>query len=157
MRTLNKCKIAIGSDHAGFSLKESIKKFLEKMKFEVEDFGNYREESTDDYPDFAVKVAEAVKDNKCEKGILICGTGIGMSIASNKVPRIRAALCCNTEMAKLSREHNDANILALGGRMTGEEEAKKIVDVWLKTKFLGEKYLRRVEKVNKIEDIYKKG
>jgi len=155
MQISNKFRIAIASDHAGFSLKESIKKYLDKLGFEVEDFGTYSEESVD-YPDFAVKVAEALKNKKFERGILICGTGIGMSISANKVPGIRAALCYNTKTAKLSREHNDANILTLGGRMIGEKEAKRIVDVWLKTKSLGERYLRRVEKINKIDDNYRK-
>jgi ribose 5-phosphate isomerase B len=155
MQTSNNFRIAIASDHAGFTLKESIKKFLNELGYEVEDFGTDGEESAD-YPDFAVKVADAVKDKEFERGILICGTGIGMSIAANKVPEVRAAMCYNIETAKLSREHNNANVLTLGARMIGEEEAKKIIDVWLKTKFLGERHLGRVEKIDEIDKKYRR-
>ncbi len=145
-------KIAIASDHGGFPLKEIIKKYLDELGHECEDFGTMNEESVD-YPDYASKVAKAVSENKFNKGILICGTGIGMSIVANKFPSVRAALCYDTETARLSREHNDANVLALGGRTTDSKLAKEIVHVWLTTEFSGERHLRRV---NKIKDIEKK-
>jgi len=156
---INKIKIAIASDHAGFPLKEIIKKYLGELGYEYEDFGTTSEESVD-YPDYAFKVAEAVSenkfDNRFDRGILICGTGIGMSIAANKVPGIRAALCYDAETARLSREHNDANVLALGSRTTNSELAKEIVRVWLTTDFAGagpggERHLRRINKIKEIE------
>jgi len=144
-------KISIGSDHAGFRLKETIKDFLKELGHEVEDFGTHSEKSTD-YPDFAEKVAMSVADKKSDFGILMCGTGIGMSIAANKVNGIRAALCMTPEYAKLSREHNDANILTLGARFLEEKEAKNIVKTFLETKFTGEKrHRRRIKKISKIE------
>lgn len=147
-------KIAIASDHAGFGLKEKIKNFLKELGYEYEDFGTDTEESVD-YPDYALKVAESVV-KECDRGILICGSGIGMSMSANKVPGIRAALCSNTEMARLSREHNDANVLTMGARMIDEARAKEIVNVWLKTEFLGERHLRRVNKMTDIEKKYSK-
>ena len=128
--------IAIGSDHGGFLLKEEIKKYLEENNYEYKDFGTNDGASSVDYPDFALAVAEAVSSGECEKGILICGTGIGISIAANKVPGIRCSLCCDSFSAKMSREHNDANILALGERVTGKGLALHIVEVWLNTQFL---------------------
>lgn len=148
-------KIAIASDHAGFELKEKIKNFLKELGHEYEDFGTDSEESVD-YPDYALKVAECVARKECDRGILICGSGIGMSMSANKVPGIRAALCCNTEMAKLSREHNDANVLTMGARLIDEDTAKEIVRVWLETEFLGERHLRRVNKMKDIERKYSK-
>jgi len=148
-------KIAIGSDHAGFELKEKIKKLLEELGHEYEDFGTDSEESVD-YPDYALRVAESVAKKECDKGILICGSGIGMCMSANKVPGIRAAFCSNTEMARLSREHNDANVLTMGARLIDEVTAKEIVKVWLKTKFLGERHLRRVNKMKDIEKKYSK-
>ncbi len=144
-------KIAIASDHAGFPLKEIIKKYLDELGYEYEDFGTTNEESVD-YPDYASKVAKSVSENKFDKGILICGTGIGMSIVANKFSGVRAALCYDTEIARLSREHNDANVLTLSGRKTNPELAKKIVHVWLKTKFLGERHTRRVNKIKELEE-----
>lgn len=148
-------KIAIGSDHAGFELKEKIKKLLEELGHEYEDFGTNSEESVD-YPDYALKVAESVARKECDKGILICGSGIGMCMSANKVPGVRAAFCSNTEMARLSREHNDANVLTMGARLIDEDTAKEIVKVWLKTEFLGERHLRRVNKMGDIEKKYSK-
>lgn len=144
--------IAVGSDHAGYGLKLEIIKFLEK-KYEVRDFGTYDCHSTD-YPDFGLAVAEAVRTGECEKGIVICGTGLGVSIAANKVPGIRAALCTNSLMARLSREHNDANVLALGARIIGVELALDIVETWLEAKFLGGRHKRRVDKISAIENKY---
>ena len=148
-------KIAIGSDHAGFELKEKITKFLKALNHEYEDFGTDSEESVD-YPDYALKVAETVARKECDRGILICGSGIGMCMSANKVPGIRAALCYNVEMARLSREHNDANVLTMGARMIDEDTTKEIVSVWLKTEFLGERHLRRVNKMKDIERKYSK-
>ncbi|WP_010246365.1 ribose 5-phosphate isomerase B [Acetivibrio cellulolyticus] len=145
-------KIAIGNDHAGYKLKGDIVKFLQSNNYEVVDFGTCDSQSVD-YPDYGLKVAEAVKSGECEKGIIICGTGIGISMAANKVPGIRAALCTNSFMARMSREHNNANILALGERIIGLDLAIDIVDTWLKAEFLGDRHQKRV---NKIEDIEKK-
>jgi ribose 5-phosphate isomerase B len=146
-------KIAIASDHAGFGLKEKIKKFLENLNYEYKDFGTNSNESVD-YPDYALKVAERVSKNEYDRGILICGSGIGMSMVANKFPGIRAALCYNVEIAKLSREHNDSNVLTMGSRMIDEKIAKNIVRVWLTTEFLGERHLRRVKKIEEIEKKY---
>jgi len=148
--------IAIGSDHGGFLLKEEIKKYLEENNYEYKDFGTNDGASSVDYPDFALAVAEAVSSGECEKGILICGTGIGISIAANKVPGIRCSLCCDSFSAKMSREHNDANILALGERVTGKGLALHIVEVWLNTQFLGGRHKKRVDKITQIEEKYKK-
>ena len=142
--------IALGSDHAGFELKEKIKQYLEKRKLKIKDYGCYSEESVD-YPDYAEKVARTVANGKAEKGIVICGTGIGMSMAANKVLGIRAALCWNEETAEMSRKHNDANILCLGARMIDHEKALRIVDIWLKTNFEGGRHRRRVNKISIIE------
>jgi len=148
-------KISIGSDHAGFELKEKIKKYIMELGHEYIDVGTNSNDSVD-YPDFALKVAESVARKECDKGILICGAGIGMSMVANKVPGIRAALCCNTEMAKLSREHNDANVLTIGSRLIDENTAKEIVRVWLSTDFIGERHSRRVNKIKDIESKYNK-
>jgi len=146
-------KIAIGADHAGYTLKEKIKKFLSQNRIEYQDFGCYSAESTD-YPDWAIKIAEAVAKKEFDRGILICGTGIGMCIAANKVPGIRAASCYEVFTARLSREHNDSNILALGARITGEDLTKKIVEEWLKAKFKGNRHKIRVDKIREIEEKY---
>ena len=144
-------KIAIGSDHAGFRLKEIVKNFLQTKNIEVEDFGTHTEESVD-YPDYAFKVGEAVARKDFDFGILICGSGIGMSIAANKVKGIRAALCNDLYSAHVSREHNNANILCMGGRVIGEEVAKEIVSVWLNAKFEGGRHERRVNKITDYEN-----
>lgn len=145
--------IAIGSDHAGYLLKADIIKFLEQKGFEVKDFGTNAPESVD-YPDFGQAVAEAVSRKECEKGILICGTGIGISIAANKVPGIRAALCTDSYMAKMCRQHNDANILAIGERVVGPGLALDIIETWLDTEFLGGRHQNRVCKICDIEKKY---
>ena len=146
-------KIAIASDHAGFELKKRIKKLLEDLGYKYKDFGTDSDESVD-YPDYGLKVAEAVAKKEYDRGILICGTGIGMCMTANKIPGIRAALCHNVETAKLSREHNDANILTFGARMVDEKTARDLVKVWLKTEFLGDRHLRRVNKMKEIEKKY---
>ena len=146
--------LAIGGDHAATHYKECIKSHLDARKIEYVDFGT-NETASCDYPDFALKVAEAVASGKCEKGILICGTGIGMSIAANKVKGIRCAHCTDTFSAKACREHNDANVLALGERITGIGTALDIVDVFVDTPFSNdERHIRRIEKMSAIEDRY---
>ncbi|MGL5277868.1 MAG: ribose 5-phosphate isomerase B [Cetobacterium sp.] len=139
-------KIALGADHGGFALKEIVKKHLEDKGFEVLDKGCYSTESVD-YPVYAKAVANSILNKEADFGILICGTGIGISIAANRFKGIRAALCSNTTMAKLTREHNDANILALGARMTGDILALEIVDEFLKTEFLGGRHLTRIQAI----------
>ena len=132
-------KIAIGADHGGFELKEEIKKYLVENSYEVKDFGTYSTESCD-YPDFALPVAESVANNEYEFGILICGTGIGISISANKVPGIRAALCSDTFSAHATREHNDANILTMGERVVGKGLAIDIVKAFLGAEFEGDRH-----------------
>ncbi len=141
--------VFIGSDHGGYELKEQIKSFLEEIGVDIEDLGTYSLDSCD-YPDIARKVALNVAKNK-EKGILICGSGIGMSIAANKVKGIRCALCHDAYTAEYSRRHNDANIIAFGGRTTGVEIAKQMVKIFLFTEFDGGRHQRRVEKIGKLE------
>lgn len=148
--------IAIGSDHAGFDLKEEIIAFLKEMNYNVKDFGTCNASGSVDYPDFGQAVAEAIVSGECEKGIVVCGTGLGISMAANKIPGIRAAVCTDTYMAKMSREHNDANILALGARVVGPGLALEIVDAWLKSEFTGGKHKTRVDKISAIEKKYSK-
>ena len=143
-------KIAIGSDHAGYQLKEEIKSLLEEKGLFYQDMGTDSEESVD-YPDFAYKVAKGVADNNFDKGILICGTGIGMSIAANKVNGVRAALCHNVFSAKATRNHNDSNVLTMGSRVVAKGLAREIVKAWLGEEFDGGRHQRRVDKINDIE------
>ncbi len=147
-------KIAIACDHAALKLKNDVIEKLGKEGYEVEDFGIHEQKSVD-YPDYALPVAEAVASGKADKGILICGTGIGMSIAANKVKGIRCALCSDTFSAHATREHNDANILAFGERVVGEGLAMDIVDTFLKTPFSGDdRHVKRIAKISAIEDKY---
>jgi ribose 5-phosphate isomerase B len=139
-------KIATGSDHAGFKLKEIVRQHLLEKGIEVKDFGTYSEDSVD-YPDFAHPVANAVENKEVDFGIIMCGSGNGINMAANKHKGIRAALSWNAEIAKLSRQHNDANILTLPGRFIEEEEALKAVDVFLETAFEGGRHQKRVEKI----------
>ncbi len=143
-------KIAIGSDHGGFRLKEEIKDYLRQQGVEHTDFGTYSTASVD-YPDIAQTVGEKVAAGEFERGILICGTGIGISIAANKVPGVRAALCGDVFSARMSREHNNANILALGERVIGSGLALMIVQTWLEAEFAGGRHARRVEKISTLE------
>lgn len=145
-------RIAIASDHAGYELKEIIKNYLFQKGFHIEDMGTFSNESTD-YPDYIKLAADKVSKKECEYGIGICGSGIGVSIVANKIKGIRAALAFNEEMAKLSRQHNNANFLALGARFITVEEAKKIVDAWLQAEFEGGRHQRRVDKITKIENL----
>ena len=142
--------IAIGCDHGGFELKEHIKKHLDEIGEEYKDYGTYSEESVD-YPDCAAPVCKAIQDMTADKGIHICGTGIGISIAANKHKGIRAALCSDVYSAKMTKQHNNANIICLGGRVTGRELAFMIVDTWLATEFEGGRHEARIEKIHKIE------
>lgn len=143
--------IAIGCDHGGFELKEHIKKHLDEKGVEYKDYGTYNEDSVD-YPDYAGKVCRAIQDNEAECGILICGTGIGISMAANKHKGIRAALCSDVYSAKMTKMHNNANVICLGGRVTGRELAFMIVDTWLETEFEGGRHSQRIEKLHKIEE-----
>lgn len=143
--------IAIGCDHGGFELKQEILAYLTKTGFDYKDVGCYDTNAVD-YPEIGHAVARLVASGECEQGILICGTGIGISIAANKVPGIRAALCTDCFMAEATRQHNNANILALGGRVVGAGLAVKIVDTFLHTEFSGdERHERRIEKIEKTE------
>jgi len=146
-------KIALGSDHGGFELKEYIKEHLQKNNVEIIDFGTDSSESVD-YPEFGQKVAESIKEGKCDLGIVCCGTGIGISISANKVPGIRCALVSDGFSARMSREHNNANMLALGGRVVGKDLALDIVDIWLNTEFQGGRHERRINKIGDIESKY---
>ncbi len=143
-------KIAIGSDHAGFPLKQKIKEWLTERGIEVEDDGTNSTDSVD-YPDFARKVAEDVGGKKADRGVLVCGTGIGMAMSANKVPGVRAANVHTVFEAQMSREHNDANVLTLGARVVTDDEAHSILDRWLGTKFAGGRHQRRVDKIMAIE------
>lgn len=144
-------KLAIGSDHGGFRLKEAIKTYLLAHDYEVTDFGTESEDSCD-YPDFALPVAEAVAKGEYDRGILICGTGIGIGIVANKVKGVRAALCHDTFSAEACRNHNDANILTMGERIVGEGLALKIVETFLNSDFEGGRHQRRVNKIKALEE-----
>jgi len=148
-------RIALGSDHGGLGLKKEIIKHLKSENIEITDFGTHTEDSCD-YPDYALKVAEEVVAGNFELGILVCGTGIGVSICANKVPGIRAALCGDTFSAHATREHNNANILTLGERTIGTGLAIDIVDTFINAKFLGERHQRRIDKITEIEKKYSK-
>ena len=143
--------IVIASDHGGYALKQELMAHLRENGVAFEDIGTYSEESCD-YPDFAEKAARGVADGTWEKGILVCGTGIGISIAANKIKGIRCALCSDCFSAEMCRTHNDANMLALGGRVLGPELAKRIVDLFLDTEFLGGRHAQRVAMVMALED-----
>ena len=145
-------RISIGCDHSALELKNEILSYLKSLGHEVKDYGTFSKESCD-YPDFGIKVAEDVRDGIAERGILICYTGIGMSIIANKVKGVRCALVHYEEEAILTREHNDSNCLALSAKYTSEEVAKQIIIAWLSTPFsFGERHSRRVEKINKYEE-----
>ena len=139
-------KISLSSDHAGFKIKEIIKKYLIKKKIKVVDLGPKDNKSVD-YPDYAKRVARNVLSKKSNIGILVCGSGTGMAMSANKFKKVRAAVCYNKASTRLSRQHNNANIMALGARLTKRSEAQKLVNLFLKTKFEGGRHLRRVKKV----------
>ena len=144
--------LAIGSDHGGYELKEEIKKYLDEQKIPYKDFGTDSTASVD-YSDIAYPVAKAVANGECEKGILCCGTGIGISMAANKVKGIRAACCSDCFSAKLTRQHNDANILCMGGRVVGVGKALMMVDLFLHTEFEGGRHQKRIDKLTALENL----
>jgi len=145
-------RIALGSDHAGYDLKQRARGWLEQRGTEVVDLGPDALDPADDYPDYARKVAEAVARGEADLGLMICSTGVGSCIAANKVAGVRAALCSDTFCARMSRSHNNANVLCLGGNVVGTGIAREIVDTWLNTPFSGqERHQRRVDKIARIE------
>ena len=143
--------IALGCDHGGFALKNEIKKHLDELGIDYKDYGTHTEESCD-YPIYGEAVAQAVASGECEKGLLFCGTGIGISLAANKIKGIRAVVCSDCFSAEMSRRHNDANILSLGGRVVGPGLAQKIVDTFLNTDFEGGRHKRRVDMLMALEE-----
>lgn len=143
-------KLGIASDHGGFELKEELKKHIEKKGIEIKDFGTHSLDSVD-YPDYAKKLCTAILEGEVELGIAICGTGVGISIACNKVAGIRAAHCTDSFTARMVRNHNDANVICLGGRITGIEIAKDIIDNYLNSTFEGGRHQLRVDKITEIE------
>jgi ribose 5-phosphate isomerase B len=145
-----KPRIALGADHAGFQAKEKIKKYLESSGYSVSDAGTWSEESVD-YPDFAIKVAQRVQQSQDDLGILVCGTGIGMAMAANKVGGIRAAVAHDAMTARMSREHNDANVLALGARVLNEHQIIETVANFLAAQFAGGRHQRRVDKISELD------
>ena len=144
-------KIAVGCDHGGIVLKESVVKTLERLGAEVVDLGCYSTDSVD-YPEYGEKVAKEVASGKADAGVIMCGTGIGISIAANKVKGIRAAVVTNTYMAKLTKNHNNANIIALGGRVISPKEAEAIVEAWYTAEYEGGRHQRRLDMISRIED-----
>ncbi len=149
-------KIAVGADHGGFELKEKLIKFLKQKKHTVKDFGTNSLESCD-YPEFGIKVSRGVSSGGFDRGILICKTGVGFSIVANKFPNVRAVVAGNIKVARLSRQHNDTNVLIFGSRFVNFDKAKKIVQVWLNTPFEGGRHARRLNQIREIEQgIFKK-
>lgn len=145
-------RIPIASDHAGYEMKEKLERVLEKLGYEAQDLGADSEASTD-YPDYAHPLAQEVSDGDAKRGILLCGTGLGMSYVANRYPKVRAAVVWAPEIAKLARQHNDANILVLPSRFLSESDAEQIVKIFLETPFAGGRHERRVEKIERKEDI----
>lgn len=143
-------KIALGADHAGYALKEHLGRFLRQRGHEVDDHGTHDETSVD-YPDFAAKVAQAVRGGHAERGILVCGTGVGVAIAANKIDGVRAANCCDLFTARMARAHNDANVLTVGSRVVGVGVAEELVRTFLETAFEDGRHRRRVEKISALE------
>ncbi|MET0850048.1 MAG: ribose 5-phosphate isomerase B [Candidatus Rokuibacteriota bacterium] len=148
--------VALGADHAGWELKEALKAWLIDQGHQILDFGTHSPDSVD-YPDYAAQVAEAVAADKVETGVLVCGTGIGMAIAANKVPGVRAATCGDLYTARMSREHNDANVLALGGRLLSPDAAVEILATWLATAFQEDRHRRRLAKIAELEGRFSGG
>ncbi|GEN49228.1 ribose 5-phosphate isomerase B [Ligilactobacillus pobuzihii] len=144
-------KIAFGSDHVGYILKPTVMKYVESLGYETVDYGTYSDKRTD-YPIYGQKAAEAVASGECDLGVVICGTGVGISLAANKVKGIRAVCCSEPYSAQLSRQHNNTNVLAFGSRVVGSELAKMIVKDWLDADFLGGRHERRVDELGAIED-----
>jgi ribose 5-phosphate isomerase B len=144
-------RISIGSDHAGFELKEKLESHLRAAGFDVDDVGTHTEESVD-YPELAAKVGRAVASGEADRGVLVCGSGIGVAVAANKIKGVRAANVSDPEMAEMSRLHNDANVVTMGGRYLDEDVARRIVDVFLATEFEGGRHQRRVDAITALED-----
>ncbi len=144
-------RISIGSDHAGFELKEKLESHLREAGFDVDDVGTHDEESVD-YPELAAKVGRAVASGEADRGVLVCGSGIGVAVAANKIHGVRAANVSDPEMAEMSRLHNDANVVTMGGRYLDEDVAREIVDVFLATAFEGGRHQRRVDAITALED-----
>lgn len=149
-------RIAIGADHGGYTLKKNIINFLKDSDYKIEDFGAFSSKRCD-YPPIGYKVASGVASGKFERGILICKTGLGMSMVANKIPGVRAALLHNVKSACSSREHNDANVAVFSGKSMDKDKAKKILKVWLTTKFIGGRHARRVKQIKKVEEKVKRG
>jgi len=149
MEVAKNMKVALGSDHGGYEIKEEIKEYLEEAEVEYKDFGTFSTDSVD-YPDIAIPVAEAVSKREYDRGILVCGTGIGMSITANKFKGVRAALCHDLFSAKATRAHNDSNVLTMGERVVGKGLALEIVKVWLGTEFDGGRHQRRINKIKEL-------
>lgn len=148
-------RIILGSDHAGFSLKETIKQYLTDMGYAITDVGTDCAESVD-YPDFGIRVATRISDGEFDRGILVCGSGVGMAVVANKFPHVRAVVGLDEETARLSRQHNDTNVLVLAGRRTDQESAKSITRLWLNTEFEGGRHQRRLDKIGELEkQLYK--
>ena len=147
-------RIAIGSDHAGFVLKERLVRELKRLGHEVDDLGTHAEQPAVDYPDFCFPVAERVADGRAERGIVLGGSGIGEAIAANKVPGVRAGVVTSDETARLTRSHNDSNVLALGGRTNPHEDAVRWLGIWLETPFEGGRHLRRLQKIADYESAH---
>ena len=148
----NKTQIVIGSDHAAYQLKEKIRQYIIERGIDINDIGTYSEDSVD-YVDFGIKVSAMVSTGKYERGVLLCGTGLGMSMVANKFPHVRAALCNDLFSAIMSRRHNNSNILVMGGRVIGEELARQIVKAWLETPFDGGRHQLRIKKFDRIEEM----
>ena len=149
-------KFVIASDHGGLDLKKEIVSYLEEIGVELLDLGTISDDSVD-YPDFGIKVASAVSKGDADKGILICGTGIGMSIVANKFPGVRAALITDDFTAQMSKEHNNANIVVMGGRILSSQQARNMVKIWLETDYEGGRHQRRLDKISSLEDDIKSG
>ncbi|HVO65571.1 MAG TPA: ribose 5-phosphate isomerase B [Syntrophales bacterium] len=143
-------KIIIGCDHAGFPLKQTIRQYLVDLGYEITDVGTDSGQPVD-YPDFGARVAERVSSGEFDRGILLCGSGVGMAIVANKFPHVRAVVCLDEETARMSRQHNDTNILVLAGRRTEKEAAKSITRLWLSTEFEGDRHQKRIDKIEAIE------
>ncbi len=148
-------KVALGADHGGYAMKENIKNVLKEMNYDVVDVGTHSAQSVD-YPDFAHAVAQLVSEGDCFRGIMIDGAGIGSCMTANKVPGVRAAMCYDISSAVNSREHNNANVLTMGGKMIGDSVAEQIVRVWMKTEFAGGRHQARIDKMMKVEKKYSK-
>lgn len=144
-------KIALGADHAGYPMKEYLARFLRDKGFDVDDVGTHSEKESVDYPDFAAKVARSVASGDCQRGVIVCGTGIGVAIAANKVDGVRAATCNDLFAARLCRAHNDANVLTLGGRVVGQALAEEIVQTFFETEWDGGRHRQRIEKIHALE------